>query len=311
MRLEHLQLFLKIVDCGSLAGAARASGLSATTVSERLAGLEHYYGARLFNRTTRALNLTDAGRTLVERAPRLLADADALRSRIRAGSERVAGPLRVSAPVDFGRARLAPILDRFVEMHPGITAELILTDGYVDMVTESVDVAVRLGALQDSSLRVRRLGDNRRVVCASPAYLERRTAPVEPADLADHNCLCMRFGQQLDREWRFLKAGRDISVRVSGDRIANDGALVRQWCLRGYGVALKSQWDVADDLAAGRLVELLAAFSRPAGALQLVFPPGRGHPRRVRVFADTVVAALGSQTASSASAAKSRRRHRR
>lgn len=292
MQLDHLHLFLKIVDRGSLAAAARALGLSSTTVSERLATLESHYGARLFNRTTRSLNLTEAGRTLLEGAPRLLADAEELRSRIQAGSETLAGPLRISAPVDFGRERIAPILEAFLQEHPRITAELHLFDGYVDVVAESIDVAVRFGSLPDSSLRVRRIGNNKRIACASPAYLEKHGLPLKPEDLASHNCLCMRFGPHLDREWRFRRAGREITVLVSGDRVANDGGLVRRWCLRGHGIALKSEWDVAADVAGGRLVELLKDFAPAPTALQLVFPPGRNHPRRVEAFADALTAAL-------------------
>lgn len=292
MNLTHLSIFLRIVEQGSLAGAARAEGLSATTVSERLAALETHYGARLLNRTTRAISLTEAGRVLLDGAPGLLAEENELRSRIRSGVESLAGPIRVSAPIDLGRERVAPLLDAFLEQHPAVTGELILVDGYVDVVVESIDIAVRFGALPDSSLQVRRLGDNRRVVCAAPRYLDAHGVPQEPAQLGDHNCLRMRFGRGLDGEWRFEQGGRTISVIVTGDRIANDGALVRSWCLEGRGIALKSIWDVAPDIDAGRLVELLPSYAPPPTSLQLVFPPGRARPRRVQTFADMLASTL-------------------
>ncbi len=294
MDLDHLRVFLAIVEHGSLAAAGRALALSSSTVTERLAGLEAHYQVRLIHRTTRALTLTEAGRALRDGARCLLADADALQGRVRSGVEALAGPLRVSAPVDFGRARVAPVLDAFLAEHPGVVGELVLVDGYVDVLMEQVDVAVRFGALADSSLRVRKVGENHRIVVASPAYLDVHGRPMQPADLEFHNCLRMRFGRHLDREWPFRDGRRRYTVRVDGDRIANDGALVRQWCLEGRGVALKSRWDVADDLAAGRLIELLEAYAPKPSALQLVFPPGPEQPRRVRAFADELLEALRS-----------------
>ncbi len=221
-----------------------------------------------------------------------MAEAEELRSLIQAGTENLAGPLRISAPVDLGRERVVPILDTFLHQHPGVTAELQLSDGYVDVVAESIDVAVRFGALPDSSLRVRRIGENRRIACASPEYLDKHGVPQTPQDLADHNCLCMRFGAVLDREWRFRDSGRDITVHVSGDRVANEGGLVRRWCLRGHGIALKSQWDIATAIAKGDLVEILRDFAPPPNALQLVFSPGKSHPRRVQAFAEALICGL-------------------
>ncbi len=292
MHLEHLGLFIRIIELGSLAAAARAEGFSATTVSERLAALESHYGTRLLNRTTRAIHLTEAGRALYEGAPRLLAEEKELRSRIRSGVTSLAGPLRISAPLDLGRVRIVPLLDRFLAQHPAVTGDLLLSDGNLDVLAESIDIAVRFGTLRDSTLGVRRLGNDHRAVCASPDYLATHGVPKTPADLANHNCLRLRFGRHLERTWRFQTAGREETILVSGDRIANDGGLVRQWCLDGRGIALKSIWDVGDDLRAGRLVELLRDHSPQPKSLQLVFPPGRSHPRRVQEFADLLAREL-------------------
>lgn len=292
MDLEHLNIFLQIVERGSLAATARAAGLSSTTVSERLAALEEHYGTRLLNRTTRAIHLTEAGRALVEGAPRLLAEEKELRSRIRLGVDSLAGPIRVSAPVDLGRQRVAPLLDAFLVEHPDVSGELLLSDAYVNVLAESIDIAVRFGALPNSSLRVRHVGEHRRIVCAAPSYVKAYGKPKSPAGLDAHNCLRMRFGGMLDDEWHFVENGKPLTVRVSGDRIANDGALVRRWCLDGRGVAFKSSCDVGEDIDAGRLVELLPDYASGPMKLQLVFPPGRSHPRRVQAFADTLVASL-------------------
>src|SRR5260370_33271768 len=184
--LNNLALFLRIVEKGGLAQAGREFGLSPASVSERLAALERYFGAALLLRTTRAISLTDEGRLLVQGARRLLAEADEFEALIRLGVDRISGPIRLSAPIDLGRSYLVPILDAFLSEHPDVTIDLNLTDGFVDLVGQGQDLAVRYGELADSTLRVRRLGKNRRVVCASPAYLRNRGTPPQPDDLTQH-----------------------------------------------------------------------------------------------------------------------------
>lgn len=293
MILDNLGLFLRIVEKGSMAAAGREVGLSPASVSERLAALERYYGVSLLTRTTRAISLTDEGRTLAEGARRLLSEADELEARVRLGREKISGTIRLSAPEDLGRRRIVPVIDAFLSEHPEVTVDLNLTDGYVDLVSQGLDLAIRHGTLSDSTLRARSLGSNRRIVCAAPAYLERNGTPEQPDDLAHHDCIVMRFGQNLDREWPFVIDGTKRSIVVRGQRIANDGGLVRQWCLEGYGLALKSIHDIDDDLAAGALVEVLKEFSVGATGLQIVFPPGEVQPRRVRLLIDEISRSLG------------------
>src|SRR6266567_4753136 len=261
MILDNLVLFLRIVEKGGLAPAGRELGLSPASVSERLAALERYYGAALLHRTTRAVSLTDEGRLLVQGARRLLAEADDLEALIRLGVNKISGPIRLSAPIDLGRSHVVPMLDAFLAENPEVSIDLNLTDGYVDLVGQGQDLAIRYGELADSTLRVKRLANNRRVVCASPAYLRDQGRPQHPDDLADHACILMRFGLTIDRDWPFLVDGKVRRVAVRGRRIAKDGGLVRDWCLNGYGVARKSLWDVDADLKAGTLVELLQEFS--------------------------------------------------
>lgn len=291
-RLESLALFIRIVERGGLAVAGRDFGLSPAVVTERLAALEAHYGARLLQRTTRSLSLTAEGRFLLDSARQLVSDADEIETRIRRGVDQISGPIRISAPIDLGRHRVAGVIDALIEAHPDIHVELVLSDGYVDLVGQGIDLAVRFGDLKDSSLHAVRLGANRRIVCAAPAYLARHGAPERPLDLLDHNCLLMRFGGGLDREWSFVEGGRRSTQVVSGNRVANDGGLVRTWCLRGYGIALKSYWDVKDDLAAGRVVELLASYAAPSTALQVLYPGGRTLPKRVRLLIDSLLAAF-------------------
>lgn len=286
MLLNNISLFLKIVEKGSLAAAGREVGLSPTTVSERLAALETYFGVVLLNRTTRVISLTDEGRTLVEGAKRVLGEVEELETLIRLGAQTLSGSIRITAPIDLGRNVVAPEINRFLSQHPAISVELLLSDGYVDVVGGGFDIALRFGPVTDSTLRFRSLGQKRRVVCAAPTYLEKHGIPKKPTDLKDHNCLVMRFGTHLDNVWRFGPDARQEVVTVSGDRIVNDGALVRQWCLAGHGIMLKSELDISSDMKAGNLVELLADYSPSPTPLQMLFPPSQAQPRRMRALAD-------------------------
>ena len=296
-RLDSLALFVHIVERGGLAAAGRDFGLSPAVVTDRLAAMEAHYGARLLNRTTRALSLTDEGRLLLEGARQLVSDADAIEARIRLGVDRLSGPIRISAPIDLGRNMVAGVIDAFIEAHPDVSVELVLSDGYVDLVAQGIDLAVRFGELKDSSLHAVRLGANRRIVCAAPSYIALRGTPMRPRDLLEHNCLLMRFGSGLDREWPFMEGGRRNTQVVRGNRIANDGGLVRSWCVQGWGVAFKSYWDVKDDLASGRLVELLTTYAAPSTAVQVLYPGGRSVPKRVRVLIDDLRAAFSDDQA--------------
>jgi DNA-binding transcriptional LysR family regulator len=288
MLMTNLALLVRIAERQGLAAAGRDFGFSPATVSERLVALERHYGARLINRTTRSISLTDEGRLLVEGARRLLAEADELEVRIRDGVEKLSGPIRISAPFDLGRNRIAPLLDSFLERHPDLQIDLRLTDGYVDLVGQGIDVAVRFGALKDSQLRARKIGENRRIVCASPEYVERHGAPQHPRDLEAHNCLLMRFGETIDGEWLFRSGTKDFTVIVKGNRTTNDGAQVRNWCVRGLGIALKSIWDVEQHLARGELVSLLSDYAPLPSSLQIVHLGGQGMPRRLRILIDHI-----------------------
>lgn len=295
MLIDNIRLFLTIAEKGSLVAAARESGLSTTTVSERLAALEAHYGVVLFNRTTRSLSLTDEGRTLLGGAKVVLGEIEDLEMRIRHGAETLSGPIRVSAPIDLGRSIVSEVISRFTTENPAITIELLLSDSYVDIVGQGFDLALRYGAVTDSTLRTRNLGHFRRIVCATPSYIAAHGAPETPADLTQHNCLLMRFGATVDNGWRFGTGKTQQTVTVRGNKIANDGSLVRQWALEGHGIILKSELDVARDIEAGRLVALLEDYSAPPNPLQLMFPPGRAQPRRVRALAKALNEAMSAR----------------
>ncbi len=294
MMLNHLELFLLIIEKGGLSAAGRELGLSPASVSERLAALESHYGVALLTRTTRSISLTDEGRTLAEGARRLLAEAEELDSRVRLGAQSLSGPVRLSAPVDLGQARIVPIVDRFLDQHREVSVELNLTDGFVDLVSQGLDFAVRYGTLADSSLKVKPIGENRRVVCAAPGYLERMGVPLHPDELHGHDCIVMRFGINSDHQWSFLVDGKPYSVAVHSRRMANHGELVRRWALQGHGLCLKSVWDVQADLDGGRLIEVLAPYSAARTALQIVYPGTRSQPRRVRALIEAIATELAA-----------------
>lgn len=294
MNLEHLRLFKRVVELGSFVSAARDLRVSTTTVSERLAALEREMGTVLLNRTTRSLSLTDAGQTLLDGLVGLLEDADGLIAKIRLGADALAGRIRVSSPSDLGRSVVSGIVEDFVTSHPNVFVELLLSDGYIDIVGEGIDIALRFGTISDGTLRTRMIGSSQRIVCAAPSYLATHGRPQKPRDLEDHACLLMRFGQLLDSQWHFGEGNTAQTIPVQGPLVSNDGHLVRKWCLEGRGIALKSSLDVGADVKAGRLVSLLDAYAAPPTPLQMLFPPSRAQPLRTKAFADALATGLES-----------------
>ena len=289
-RLEALKFFIRLVEKKGIASAGRDFGLSPATASNRLSELESYYEAKLVNRTTRSISLTDEGRLLFEKARGLIDDSDNLKNQIRNGALQISGPIKIGAPQDLGQHILAPILDNFLKLHPELHIELQLEDNALDLIGQGIDIAIRLGRFRDSSLRGRKLSSNRRVVCASPKYLDTYGTPKHPNDLEDHNCLIMHWGRFIDHEWTFEINGRKKPVMVSGNRSSNNGHQVKNWCLQGYGLAFKSIWNIKDYLASGELVEVLNDFTHNQNsALQLLYPGGYQPTQRVRVLIDYLV----------------------
>jgi DNA-binding transcriptional LysR family regulator len=288
-RLDELAIFVAVIDGGSLAVAARRLRRSPPAVSRALAALEDRAGARLVERTTRRLSPTEAGRELAERARLLLADYDRMLSGI-AGTP-LRGLLRVTAPVQFGRRHVAPVVTSFLDAFSEIQVELVLNDRDLDLIEEGLDVAIRIGNLSDSTLLVRRIGEVRRFVVASPDYVERHGAPQKPADLASLDTIYhpLRSGAQ---EWRFGPTARGPVVRLSPRLLVNDVESQLLAARAGRGIARFLSYQVADDLAAGSLVRLLAEFEPPPLPVQLVARSGPHMPAKVRAFLDHAAAAF-------------------
>ncbi len=283
-------MFLAILDAGGLARAARMLRRSPASVTRSLAALEARAGARLAERTTRKLAPTEAGRRLADQARRVLADYET------AVSVEASGPLRgrlaLTAPLVFGRRHVSALVARFLVLHPGVSAELRLNDRNLDMIDEQLDVAVRVGALPDSSLVARKVGEVRSIVVAAPAYLERRGAPRTPEDLKTHEVITGVVRADA-LEWRFRSAeGREKLTRMTSRFTLTDVDAALNAVREGHGITRALSYQVADDLAAGRLVRLLAAWEPAALPVQLVTPTARLIPARVRAFLDHAAAEL-------------------
>jgi len=290
--LEGLAVFAKVVELRSFAAAAEELAMSKATVSKAVTRLEARLGARLFNRTSRRLALTDAGQSLVERATRVLAEAQAAEEEASSQSSAPRGLVRMAVPMSLGITSLAPVLPGFFEAYPEVSVDLHLSDATIDLVGMGFDLALRVAALPDSSLVARRLRAVKRHVVASPSYWERQGRPSHPAGLAEHRGLT--YGHQSAPEtWRFQKGGEEASVRPRSVIRANNGDVLVPSLVAGVGVAVLPDFIVGAALADGRLEEILTDWVATPIALHLVMPPGGPRPARVEALATYLAKALG------------------
>jgi DNA-binding transcriptional LysR family regulator len=289
-RLAELSVLVAVVEHGSLVAAARRLRRSPPAVTRALAALESRVGARLVERTTRRLSPTDAGRTLAESSRALLSAYQTALSGI--SPSPIRGLIRVTAPLQFGRRHVVPLVTGFLGAFPETQVELLLHDRQLDLIEEGLDLAVRIGTLSDSSLLVRRVGEVRRILVASPAYLARRGTPAKPADLTAHDTI---FGtsRQGPVEWRFGTRGRATTVRLAPRLLVNEIEAQLVAARGGGGIARVLSYQVADELAAGTLVRLLQQFEPPPLPVQLVTLSRVHMPPKVRSFLDYAAANLG------------------
>lgn len=286
-----LKTFVACVDAGSFTAAADRQNMSRKLVSKYVAELERRVGARLLQRTTRSLSLTDAGQRTYTRAVRLIEDFDAMTADIRDAETGLNGVLRVSAPVSFGEMYVQPALAMFRRAHPDLVIDLKLNDRFVDLASEGFDMAIRIGVLQDSTLVARRLGEIALYAVASPAYLASSPALGHPDALSDHPCIRdsnLRSGQA----WPFCIDGTNKKVPVSGGFIVNSPTAVRELALSGEGVGLCPDYAVAADLASGRLMRVLESYEPERLGLFAVFSEARRMPARTRAALESLAAAF-------------------
>jgi DNA-binding transcriptional LysR family regulator len=287
---EGLAIFAKVVELRSFAAASAELTLSKATVSKAVSRLEQRLGARLFNRTSRRLALTDAGQKLSARAARLLADGEAVENEALAQSVTPRGLVRLAVPMTFGVKAVAPILPEFLKQYPDVSIDLHLSDAMVDLIGEGFDAGLRIASLPDSSLIARRLCPMPRYTVASPEYLKRHGRPTHPMHLAQHRCLGYAYLSTPDI-WHYTNAaGEQASVRPAGPLRVNNGEALMPTLLAGLGIADLPHFIVGDAIASGEVEVILKGWKQAEGSVHLVTPPGGPRPARVEVLADFLAA---------------------
>lgn len=285
-RFKQIETFVAVATRGGLSAAAVVEGVSPGVIGRRMDALEQRLGVKLLSRTTRSVTPTFEGVAFLEDCQRILAEYHNAEASVSLGGVKASGHLNVTAPAGFGRRHVAPLVASFLDANPEVSISLDLADRLADIVNEGVDLAVRIGLLDDSNLVGIRLAANQRVIVASPAYLDAHGTPLTPAELAGHECLTFgNYGNQA-RGWQLLVDGEPHWVRVTGSLACNDGAVLHDWALAGRGLAWRSLWEVGEDLRTGRLRSVLDEFAAPDNAIYAVFAQRRLLPLRVRVFVD-------------------------
>ena len=294
MLLENMQVFVRVVELGSLSAAGRHLRLSPAVVSHRLQQLENHLGVRLLNRTTRQVQPTEQGAAYYEACQDVMAALAHAESVVADAGGTPRGSLRVTAPLGLGRRILAPLVPSFLERYPQLDVRLRLSDHLLDLLREAADVALRLATLTDSSLIARKIIDCPRMLCAAPSYLARNGTPERPEDLLDHQCLLLRFPGSTQYRWTLRTAEGPQTVPVAGRIDADDGDVLTEWARLGQGVVLKPVFEIADDLLPHLLVPVLPQYPPEPVSLSVVYPHRRLLPAKVKTFADFVVEEIAS-----------------
>src|ERR1700761_276058 len=286
-RIDAMQAFVAVADLHGFAPAARKLKLSPSAVTRLVAALEERLGARLLQRTTRQVALTDAGARYLERARRILADVEEAERAAEGERTRPSGQLVVSAPVGFGRLHVSPVMSAYLKRYGDVSAELRLEDRITNLVEDGVDLAVRIGELADSSLVARHVGEMRRIVVASPAYLKARGEPKRPADIAAHDTI--QFGATAGlSDWRFREGGEEVRIAYAPRLLTNSSDAAIEYAEAGGGLTRVLAYQAAAALKAGRLKIVLEKFELPASPIHIVYPTSRLLSAKVRAFIDLV-----------------------
>jgi DNA-binding transcriptional LysR family regulator len=298
-----VKAFVAVADDGGFARAARKAGAATSSIMRQVDALEAYLGTILLNRSTRSVSLTPAGEAYYVQVVRIVSDLDEANRSVSELSGPPRGLLRVSLPVTFARLHVAPIVPEFLKSCPSVELELLMTDNVVNLVEDRIDLAIRIGSLESSSLIARKLAPNRRVVCASPEYLRTYGEPRVPAELAKHNCLTFSYSSG-DRTWRFVRAGQDQQVRVRGNLRANHSETLREAALAGLGLILLPTWLIGADLGQGRLRSMLtdweanvgrrSSAAHQEGGIYAVYLADRRASGKVHAFAQFLARKFGS-----------------
>jgi LysR family transcriptional regulator, transcriptional activator for dmlA len=297
-----LGFFSALASAGSLSAAARELGVTTPAVSKHLALMESRIGVSLVNRTTRRMSLTPEGELYLENARRILGEIEGMSDLLGLSKATPKGLLRVNATLGFGRSHVAPLISRFVRKHPQVEVQLQLSVNPPPLTDDSFDVCIRFGAPPDARVIARRIVANRRLLCASPAYLAKHGTPKVPNDLTRHNCIGIRQGDEAYGVWR-LSSGRGKAmtteaIKTRGNLTTNDGEIAVNWALDGHGILMRAEWDIERHLRNGRLVQVLPQYYTPDADIHAVYPQRHQLAARVRAFVDFVVLSFSQQAAS-------------
>lgn len=282
---EDLSFFSVIATSESLADASRRLNVTPPAISQRLKALEERVGVRLIDRTSRGFSLTDEGELIAAEGASIVDAIEQLAERLGGRANRVRGRLRIAAPYGFGREYVAPVVEQFARNHPEATVALELSDHPNILSSDSWDVVIHIGAVNAAGRVITTLAPNRRYICAAPSYLDSHPAILKPDDLAAHRCLALRENNEDVTLWRFNHADRGAAtVRIKPAMATNDGAILHAWARDGQGVIVRSEWDVADDLGAGRLIRILPEWECPVADVVALLNARHGRSRRTTVF---------------------------
>jgi LysR family transcriptional regulator, transcriptional activator for dmlA len=296
-----LGFFSALASAGSLSTAARELGVTTPAVSKHLALMESRIGVSLVNRTTRRMSLTPEGELYLENARRILGEIEGMSDLLGLSKATPKGLLRVNATLGFGRSHVAPLISRFVRKHPQVEVQLQLSVNPPPLTDDSFDVCIRFGAPPDARVIARRIVANRRLLCASPAYLAKHGTPKVPNDLTRHNCIGIRQGDEAYGVWR-LSSGRGKAmtteaIKTRGNLTTNDGEIAVNWALAGHGIVLRAEWDVARYLRSGRLRQVLENWQSPPADIYAVYPARHQSTMRVHAFVDHLADEFGRRFA--------------
>ena len=302
-KFKQIETFVTVALKGSLSAAARLENVAPAIIGRRIDGLEERLGVKLLVRTTRRVTLTHEGSAFLEDCQRILQELSNAEAGVTQGGVKASGHIRITAPAGFGRQHVAPLVPLFLTQNQEVSIALDLADRYVDLVNESIDLAIRIGQLADSSLVSVRLADNPRVVVAAPTYLQRYGTPQHPSELVRHQCLTLGQQSAQYRGWQFLIRDTEIDhtqppqknnepqfFKVTSHMECNDGSALLDWAIAGHGLAWRSMWEVRHALSSGKLITVLNEYAAPPVGIYAVFPQRRHLPLRVRLFIDMLKA---------------------
>ena len=301
IQAADLGFFCVLAAAGSLSAAARELGITTPAVSKHLALMEARVGLLLVSRSTRRMSLTPEGELVLEHARRILGEIDDLQQLLGVSRATPQGLLRVNATLGFGRSHVSPLISRFARKNPQVQVQLQLSVNPPALSDDSFDVCIRFGAPPDARVVARFIAPNRRLLCASPAYLARHGTPKSPAELVRHNCIGIRQGEEAYGLWR-LSSGRGRhaaaqAIKTRGNLTTNDGEIAVHWALEGHGIVMRAEWDVERHLKSGRLVQVLPQYDTPDADVYAVYPQRHARAARVRAFVDFVAQSLGRPAA--------------